>query len=107
MAWGLEEEDGEIFIIINGKKAISTESLEEFGPVEYVDPGRSADELWVKDPAEFHQEQIEDLNIPMIILGGNHLLTACRELLQEEPENEIFSCYQILSRALQRALKKE
>lgn len=48
----------------------------------------------VKDPAEFHQEQIEDLNIPMIILGGNHLLTACRELLQEEPENEIFSCYQ-------------
>lgn len=47
MAWGLEEEDGEIFIIINGKKAISTENLEEFGPVEYVDPGRSADELWV------------------------------------------------------------
>lgn len=47
MAWGLEEEDGEVFIIINGKKVVSTETLEEFGPVEYVDPGRSADELWV------------------------------------------------------------
>lgn len=58
MAWGLEEEDGEIFIIINGKKAISTESLEEFGPVEYVDPGRSADELWVGTANIF-----EDINV--------------------------------------------
>lgn len=47
MVWGLEEEDGEIFIIINGKKVIFIESLEEFGLVEYVDFGRSVDEFWV------------------------------------------------------------
>lgn len=35
------------FYYYQREKAISTESLEEFGPVEYVDPGRSADELWV------------------------------------------------------------
>lgn len=49
MAWGLEEENDGIFVIINGKKAISPESFEEFGPIETVDHGRSADELWVRN----------------------------------------------------------
>ncbi|XP_062576014.1 uncharacterized protein LOC134237876 [Saccostrea cucullata] len=240
MAWGLEEENGDVYVVINGKKAISIDTHDEYGKIEFVDHGRTADEIWirfagskqgkrllrskyspcsenvtlkelensqstsdfikkleafsigkkkitptkgkkrrsnrtaipeasgiaspkdtvlsyeqeivhdkkvgcfqvkerrltiapdeyrcrnidgkwvatlkksirqapgriittlpalldpsvVKDPAEFKKDNIEDLGIPIFLLGGNHLLTACREIMQEEPANDILSEYQ-------------
>ncbi|XP_052681283.1 uncharacterized protein LOC128162125 [Crassostrea angulata] len=47
----------------------------------------------IADPSEFKAETVKDVNIKMFLLGGNHLTSACRQLLLEEPDNEIFSYY--------------
>jgi hypothetical protein len=45
--WSFAVEDDKLYLTINGMKAKDINTLEEFGPIEYMDLGRTADELWV------------------------------------------------------------
>ena len=45
-SWSLERSDDGIFLFLNGGRAVDTEG-NEFGPLEYIDYGRTATELWV------------------------------------------------------------
>lgn len=47
MAWGLKLESEKIFLFVGGSKAKDSDTMGEFGHIEHIDNGRTADELWV------------------------------------------------------------
>lgn len=53
--------DSEVYVLLNGRRARDINTGEEFGAVEFLDHGRTADELWVsnhKDIKPFSSFQI-------------------------------------------------
>lgn len=49
MSWGLDLRDSEVYVLLNGRRARDINTGEEFGAVEFLDHGRTADELWVSN----------------------------------------------------------
>lgn len=48
MSWGLDLRDSEVYVLLNGRRARDINNGEEFGAVEFLDHGRTADELWLR-----------------------------------------------------------
>lgn len=47
MSWSFLEENESVFVLLNGRRVVDIDSGEEYGPVETIDHGKTADELWV------------------------------------------------------------
>jgi hypothetical protein len=47
MSWSFQVENDQVFLTINGFRAKDSKTMEEFSNIVTVDPGRSADEIWV------------------------------------------------------------
>lgn len=41
--------DSEVYVLLNGRRARDINTGEEFGAVEFLDHGRTADEHWVSN----------------------------------------------------------
>lgn len=49
MSWGLDVRNAEVYVLLNGRRARDINTGEELGALEYIDHGRTADELWVSN----------------------------------------------------------
>lgn len=59
--------DSEVYVLLNGRRARDINTGEEFGAVEFLDHGRTADELWVSN-----HKDIKSLSVPSKFGRGVH-----------------------------------
>lgn len=45
--WSLKKLGSEIYLSLNGGRAVSIENVEDLGALQFIDYGRTSTELWV------------------------------------------------------------
>lgn len=78
MSWGLDLRDSEVYVLLNGRRARDINTGEEFGAVEFLDHGRTADELWVSNHKDIKSYFKVKFSVPSKFgrgVHGNHNLS--------------------------------
>lgn len=72
MSWGLDLRDSEVYVLLNGRRARDINTGEEFGAVEFLDHGRTADELWVSNHKDIKSYFKVKFSVPSKFGRGVH-----------------------------------
>lgn len=72
MSWGLDLRDSEVYVLLNGRRARDINTGEEFGAVEFLDHGRTADELWVSNHKDIKSYSKVKFSVPSKFGRGVH-----------------------------------
>lgn len=72
MSWGLDLRDSEVYVLLNGRRARDINTGEEFGAVEFLDHGRTADELWVSNHKDIKSYFKVKFSVPSKFGKGVH-----------------------------------